>query len=92
MANIFRSRSAELNLETGQVVDDETGEVKCYSIWLRDIAYGQAAEMDRLQRERDQSSDIINLPGNKPYFEYDTGIGSWSPRKGEDAVCKGRLP
>ena len=87
----FRVREGTLDLKTGLVTDSESGEEICLGAWTRGIDAEQNTALQKLQRERDITSDIINLPGTKPYFENERGLISSDNSLRTDAPCKDDL-
>lgn len=81
---LFFTESGTLNLRTGKVTDDNTGRESCLVDWTEDIARRKTAQLRKLVARRDIASDLVNLPGTKPYFDADSGLIAEGPeRRGE---------
>lgn len=84
--NPFRIRSGVVNLKHATIIDDETGEEMCLVDWTKEIDAEQRAALAEMQENRDQSSELVNLPGDKPYFEQDYGLIP-EPTAKQDVRC-----
>lgn len=69
---------AEFDPATGAVT--YLGETYTIHEWRNMIQTERLSALQEMNDNRDESSDIQNLPGNKPYFE-DTWLGRMRPRK-----------
>lgn len=76
MADYGTERGGPLDLSTGQVTDSVTGKTESREVWLTRVASFRQGKLETLKANRDETSDIQNLPGIKPEFIDDwLGMG-----------------
>ena len=70
--------TADYNPQTGEVTYE--GEPMTLQEWRTETQSNYLNYIRQLNEERDITSDIINLPGDKPYF-FDTWFGVLPPHQ-----------